>query len=392
MLDWLIIGGGIHGTALSYHLLRIAQVPASRLRVLDPHNEPLAHWRAMTANTGMHFLRSPLPHHLHADPWALRTFAETRAGKPLAHFIPQHARPALALFNAHCDYLIHNQQLDTLRINGRASALRPIPGGWRTETASGSLDARRVVLAVGATEQPRWPPWAHTLRQQGAPIYHLFETGFVRAALPDWTHAVIIGGGISAAQTALALSAQQPGSVTILARHQPHLAHYDSDPCWVTPICLKAFHAEPDFDKRRAVIRAARAPGSLPPDVEQELRQAAAAKQLNWTTGEVSAATRGSAKSIMLQLTDGSSRQADCIILATGFSDKRPGGQWIDQLIAEFELPVAACGYPRVDALLQWAPELHVMGPLAELEVGPTARNIIGARLAAERIRLAPPR
>jgi hypothetical protein len=37
-----------------------------------------------------------------------------------------------------------------------------------------------------------------------------------------------------------------------------------------------------------------------------------------------------------------------------------------------------------VDRTLAWAPGLHVSGALAELEVGPVARNIIGARLASE--------
>jgi hypothetical protein len=36
--------------------------------------------------------------------------------------------------------------------------------------------------------------------------------------------------------------------------------------------------------------------------------------------------------------------------------------------------------------MLQWGPGLFVMGPLAELELGPTARNITGARAGAARI------
>lgn len=35
---------------------------------------------------------------------------------------------------------------------------------------------------------------------------------------------------------------------------------------------------------------------------------------------------------------------------------------------------------------LEWCPHLYVTGPLAELEIGPIARNISGARQAAERI------
>jgi len=43
---------------------------------------------------------------------------------------------------------------------------------------------------------------------------------------------------------------------------------------------------------------------------------------------------------------------------------------------------VGACGYPLVGDDLQWGANLFVTGPLAELRVGPCARNIVGARNA----------
>jgi hypothetical protein len=48
--------------------------------------------------------------------------------------------------------------------------------------------------------------------------------------------------------------------------------------------------------------------------------------------------------------------------------------------------PFAARGYPIVDKALRWHPRIHVTGPLAELELGPAARNIVGARMTAERL------
>ena len=58
----------------------------------------------------------------------------------------------------------------------------------------------------------------------------------------------------------------------------------------------------------------------------------------------------------------------------------------IDALIEEAGLEVSACGYPLTDRWVRWHPRVRVMGPLAELELGPSARNISGARRAAERI------
>ena len=76
---------------------------------------------------------------------------------------------------------------------------------------------------------------------------------------------------------------------------------------------------------------------------------------------------------------------SDHVILATGFEKKRPG-QWLQNIIEKCELPQASCGYPIVDKNLHWAKNIYVSGALAELEVGPVARNIVGARIAAERI------
>lgn len=58
----------------------------------------------------------------------------------------------------------------------------------------------------------------------------------------------------------------------------------------------------------------------------------------------------------------------------------------VDQLIQRHALPCAECGYPVVDSHLRWHPAIFVTGPLAELEVGPVSRNIVGARKAANRI------
>ena len=58
----------------------------------------------------------------------------------------------------------------------------------------------------------------------------------------------------------------------------------------------------------------------------------------------------------------------------------------VDELIASASLSVANCGYPIVDQSLRWHPRIYVSGPLAELELGPVARNIAGARRAGERL------
>jgi pyruvate/2-oxoglutarate dehydrogenase complex dihydrolipoamide dehydrogenase (E3) component len=205
--------------------------------------------------------------------------------------------------------------------------------------------------------------------------------------LPRWTHAVVVGGGITAAQTALALVHQYQSAVTLLMRHPVRVHHFDADPCWVGLDCLKAFHAERDYTRRREMISRARHRGSLPMDVARLLQAAVTAGLLTRQLGAVTQAGSDEEGWIDLQLDpDAGTISADCLILATGFDSTRPGGDWLDRAIQDYDLPVANCGYPIVDHSLRWHPGLYVSGPLAELEVGPVSRNIIGAKLTGERI------
>ncbi len=389
MLDWLIIGGGIHGTHLALVLTQRAGVAPERLRILDPYPTLLARWHACTANTGMTFLRSGAVHHLDLHPEALTRFANEPAGQPYCRFIEPYRRPSLDLFHAHAAHLIERAALHTLHIVGRAGGLTRCGDGWRVETAEGSIAARHVALALGAAEQPHWPAWAQRGCSAGAPIQHIFAPGFSRADLLPWSHAVVVGGGISAAQTALTLAQQQPGTVTLLTRHALRRHQLDSDPGWIGPKYQAGFQQLSDYAQRRVTIQRARHRGSVPPDVAVQVRRAVKSEQLRLVQAEVAAAHQDDQGQIRLLLADGAGTlTSDSVMLATGFDPQRPGGAWLDAAIAEWELPVAPCGYPIVNQALCWADGLHVLGPLAELEIGPVARNITGARQAAERITL----
>jgi pyruvate/2-oxoglutarate dehydrogenase complex dihydrolipoamide dehydrogenase (E3) component len=138
------------------------------------------------------------------------------------------------------------------------------------------------------------------------------------------------------------------------------------------------------------MIRDARFRGSLPPGVASAFRRVVASGGLRLVTANVLEAS-AEADGVRLMLEDVSGMPADeltadRIVLATGFGQARPGGAWLDAAVAELGLPCAPCGFPVVERSLRWAPGIYVTGPLAELEIGPVARNIIGARLASERI------
>ena len=175
-LDWLIIGGGIHGVHLAARLIGEAGVSPARLRIVDPGDELLARWRRCTATVGMTHLRSPSVHHLDLKPWSLHESAGKRKSRQRGLFAPPYDRPALEFFNAHCDGVIERFGLDALHIKARVTACKVDCDSVRVECFDGAeLSAEKVVLALGASEQPSWPDWA----PQGTPrVYHVFDPAF----------------------------------------------------------------------------------------------------------------------------------------------------------------------------------------------------------------------
>jgi uncharacterized NAD(P)/FAD-binding protein YdhS len=392
MLEWLIVGGGVHGVHHALNLVTVHRVPREAVRILDPFPDLLARWTECTANTGMRFLRSPLVHNLEAAPFALRHFARDEWKPPRLrdHFLGPYKRPSLEAFGAHAEHLLRKHELRELHLRSAATGMSRSGGVVRVETTAGALEARRVLLALGMSDQPEWPDWACALRAAGGAVDHIFEPGFRRTALPEWNHATVVGGGITAAQTAMSLAERQPGTVTLLMRHSVRVRQFDSPPGYIGPRYLAAFQREPDPVVRRGIIRDARFRGSLPPDVASAFRRAVASGALRLVTADVAEA-REERDGMHLRLADvagspAGEQTADRVVLATGFGQARPGGAWLDAAVAELGLPCAPCGFPLVERSLRWAPGVYVTGPLAELEVGPVARNIIGARLAAERL------
>ena len=58
----------------------------------------------------------------------------------------------------------------------------------------------------------------------------------------------------------------------------------------------------------------------------------------------------------------------------------------IQSLIKNEDAPLTRCGLPSISSELEWLPQLFVSGGLADLELGPFARNIMGGREAAKEL------
>lgn len=385
-LEWLIIGGGIHGVHLAVRLLAEAQTQPERLRILDPGPALLSRWRQCSTNTGMQHLRSPAVHHLDVDPWDLLAFAGANhrgKGAPEGSFAPPYSRPSVALFDRHCQEIVARYGLQDLHICDQATRVALGCDHVTVTLGAGApIQAQRVILALGAGDQPRWPSWAIELQTHSLPIEHVFSPGF-RLEPDHWPQRMaVVGGGISAAQVAMRL-ADAGKEVHLVTRHPLRRHQFDSDPGWIGPKNMRGFSATPDLRARRAMISEARHPGSLPPDVHRALRLAISQQRVQLHLGQPHAHLHQG--QIVLNVAD-DYFPVDGVLLATGFEGARPGGALVDALVQSHALPCSDCGYPVVDPQLRWHPRVYVTGPLAELELGPVARNIVGARRAAERI------
>ncbi|MEM6796853.1 MAG: FAD/NAD(P)-binding protein, partial [Acidobacteriota bacterium] len=234
-LDWLVVGGGLHGVHLATRLIGEAEVDPTRLRILDPEEDLLGRWRALTAVTGMSHLRSPGVHHLDLEPFSLIHLAGNRRCRTRGLLRTRYECPALDLFNVHCDGVLERFGLRQLHLRDSAAHIEPGPSSVRVTTGAGELlETRRVILAIGQDALPTWPTWAPRDEPR---IRHIFDR---LPGCPSSTcgggarRILVVGGGISAAQVALRLVGGGH-AVTLLMRHALRIHRFDSDPGWLGP-------------------------------------------------------------------------------------------------------------------------------------------------------------
>ncbi|MEM7516546.1 MAG: FAD/NAD(P)-binding protein, partial [Planctomycetota bacterium] len=373
--DWVIEGGGIHGVHLALRLLGEGGVSRDRLRIIDPASRLLARWRERTATTGMTHLRSTSVHHHGLDALDLREFAANYRGSSEPLFAGPYDSPSLALFNAHCDELLRAYGLEDLHLQDLALKVRTTPAAVHLRTKGGlALQAENIALALGGSEEPNWPAG---VPREDSRIRHVFTSPQTAAPSPRGSSVAVVGGGITAAQIALR-ERSRGHRVALLSRHPLREHMFDVDAGWMGPKFMRGFHLTRDPGVRRELIQHARRRGSLPPSDAEALRKTIARGEIEWIDAELKSVTPQS-KALRLHLTRGREREVDRLLLATGFSPRRPGGTMVDELIHSASLPVARCKFPAVDRYLRWHPRVFVAGALAELELGPTAMNIAGA-------------
>ncbi|MCC5942185.1 MAG: FAD-dependent oxidoreductase [Balneolaceae bacterium] len=383
VLDWIIVGGGIHGTYLSNVLIKKRVTGRDNLRVIDPHDEALTSWKRVTENVGMEYLRSPKVHHLDLEPFSLKHYSQCTDCSE-RQFIAPNDRPSLSLFNHHAESVIRRNGLEKLRVKEWAVRIDPGTAYHTVHTEYDCLKAKNLILATGSGSA-EWPLWAINAMNEGALIQHVLDPKYDANQLPTEAEILVVGGGMSAVQTALSISTEKR-RVTLVSPHSLRMNNYDSDPGWMGPKYLRKFRSVSCFTKRRKLIEQARNRGTVTSDLYHAFRNQVKKVSCVRVVDSIISCTVLTEGLNLLQLQSGEKLACNAIVLATGYRNRRPGGEMISRLIDQYNLRCSACGYPVPQSNLEWFDRIYLSGPLAELEVGPAAQNVIGARMAAEKI------
>ncbi|WP_347553196.1 NAD(P)-binding domain-containing protein (plasmid) [Pseudalkalibacillus hwajinpoensis] len=375
MYEWIIIGGGIHGCTLATSLLKSGKIKKEEMLIIDPHSGPLERWKERTERIQMPFLRSPSVHHIDVSPFSLEKYAKTtQYDKP---FYGYYDRPSLDLFNEHATSVLKEANLQDVWRQTKVMQVSKQNPFWEIETEDQHIYyAKNSVIAIGNNDL-NYPSWGENMSSG----FHLFDPALNMQSIKP--PLLIVGGGITAAHAAISLSHRFPGEVTLITRHPFRIHDFDSDPGWLGPKYLSAYSKIKDYDERRKMIQQARHRGSIPSELYNRLLHLKKHENLFMIQSEIETAC---SESNVFMTREAKKLRPATVLFATGFKASLSNQSWLLNLIAKENLICANCGYPIVEESLEWCPHLFVMGPLAELEIGPASRNIIGARKAAERI------
>ncbi|WP_404407246.1 SidA/IucD/PvdA family monooxygenase [Jeotgalibacillus malaysiensis] len=380
MFEWLIAGGGIHGCTIAAHLIKQNIIKPDQLKIIDPNPEPLADWKERTAFIDMPYLRSPGVHHLDIKPFSLKQYGK-QAGTETDFYGP-YSRPSLHLFNEHCDRVIEETALCKSWHTGLMSIVVRESDHWMVQTKKGDrFYTKNLVIATGINRRLFLPEWGHKAKKLApSRVSHVFDN---RKAAPEGPIAVV-GGGISAAHLTIKLSKQSPGQVTQITRHGYRVHDFDSDPGWLGPKYMDGF-SKMNAEEKRRTIQQTRHKGSIPAELNQKLHHFRKKDAYRLLIDEIVDIEYKNNQFILITQS-GKQLKVRTIYFATGFAPDVMSADFLANLIKKENLQCAHCGFPLVNHQLEWCDHLFVSGPLAELELGPSSRNVIGAMKAADRI------
>ncbi len=367
MAELVVAGSGPQALTLCCLLLQKRPQWRRRLRVLDPSGTWLERWNTQMRRYEIPWLRSPSPHHPHPNPHALRRFAQERQRG--AELEGPYGLPHTELFADFCRSVVDDFQLADRVQAVAVERIRLAPSGddaMELDLSDGSVLApRRLVIATGA-EAPVLPDWVQAIEDPypADALRHSqsLDLGACRGLVGQ--HLVIVGGGLTSAHLALgairrgARSACSAGGDCGAKPSMPTRAGWGRgtsrtsgrNPAGTVAVC-----------RFWRPVMAARSPPNWPAGCSRRRRP----EPCSWTRGVRSPRPAGA-------------RAIGCCTAVMAASTGPTASGWPQALIED---------WPVLSGDLRWpGTQVHVMGGLSVLQLGPAARNLFGGREAAQRI------
>ncbi|BAZ84339.1 hypothetical protein NIES806_05250 [Dolichospermum compactum NIES-806] len=195
---------------------------------------------------------------------------------------------------------------------------------------------------------------------------------------------LIVGGGLTSGHLAVG-AISRSAEVHLMLRRQLSEKLFDAAPGWLGPKYLKGFF-EQNWQQRWKLIQEARNGGSMTPAIATQLRKEKHRRNIRIDENCQIVKAGWLSNNWQVECSDGNFYECDYIWLATGTKFDVTTEPLLQDILAAYPIQVVN-GLPVLDTYLRWTGcELFIMGGLAALQVGPTARNLSGARMACEKI------
>ena len=394
-ISLIIIGAGIQGITLYINLPKKIQ---ERTLIIDKNAEPLHNFYHQAHNVGMTYLRSPISHCL-KEPLASLLLYSHKHKISKNHFHGRYLTPSLVLLQQYLYHLLETTSITTRFLQTTVQKLTYTKNGlWNLETRKGTISTKNCILALGMGTvtlpnniQIESENYVYNKKELETllikkHVLHYQYTDPIQNT--DITRIAVIGGGMSGTHTALKYSKQyktEKSTVTLISGKHNSVHFFDSNPGYIGPKYRTSFLQESNYHKRKAIIIKARNPGSINPYLNEKLNKAIQLKQIEHIKEYVVHIRIKNVQRItyIIQLSDNTQKEYDDITFATGFTKNEvPHKTLLQNITTQYACKTDENMWPIPQKNLMWYPGLYLMGGLAELEIGPTARNIIGAHLA----------
>lgn len=381
MLDVAVVGAGPYGLSVAAHL------PRGRARVFG---RPMQTWSTKMP-PGM-LLRSA---------WGQTSLSAPAAHSSLEAWADEHAvdRSGPIRLRSFLDYATWFRERFVGDVDpADVEHVERTPRGFALRTGAGDeVEARRVVVAVGVTPFSYAPPQLRGLETHPALRTSLEVDGLERLRGRD---VVVLGGGQSALESAV-LAADAGARVEVVARsgirwfadREPHRTR--------GPLASRLYRiaypivgfGPPPINRlvRHPDLFAALPPGLRRRIAERQLRPGASPwlheqvrDRVRLTEGVAATRIVADGDALVLELSDGSSRRADELVLATGYRFELERLRFLAEPLRR-RIAVDD-GWPRLDRWFRSTdPDLLFVGYAAEGRFGPQSRFLLGTRFAAMR-------